>query len=92
MPSVGEEREAGSMRIALIPKARICSACTLVNMSMAKHPNVAGLLNPTVPLSAHALRNDKLEVEADLTTVNADAHAHQNAYAFPCLPPSTLLQ
>ena len=52
--NIGEGREAGSVRIALIPKARIHSMRTLVSMSMAKHPNMADLLNPTVPLSAHA--------------------------------------
>ena len=80
------------MRITLIPKARVHSACTLVNMSMAKHPNTADLLNPTVPLSACALRNDELKVKADLMTVNADTYAHQNAFTFHHLPSSSLPQ
>ena len=90
--SIGKGREAGSVMIALIPKARVCSMCTLVNMSMAKHPNVADLLNPTVPLSLHALRNDELKVEADFATVNTDTHAHQSAFTFHHLPSCTLLQ
>ena len=77
--NIGEGREAGSTRIALILKARIHSMCTLVSMSTTKHPNTADLLNPTFPVSTHALRNNELEVEADLMTMNADAHAHQNA-------------
>ena len=88
--SIGKGKEAGSTRIGLISNARAHSMHALVNMSVAKCPSMPDLLNQTVPWSTHAQRNDKLKVEAGLTTTNVCAH--QSAFAFHHLLSSTLLQ
>ena len=78
--SVGEGKGAESVKITPIPKAGAHTMHAPLNMSMARHPNVADLLNQVVLPSILTQRSDELNIEADL--MNADMHTHQSTFAF----------
>ena len=92
MLNTDNAKEVGNVRI--IPNSKGKSShhehapgyeCGRVHLSMAD------LLNLVVLWSIPIQKNDGFKVEADHVTVNADAHAHQNAFAFHHLPTSILL-
>ena len=89
--SIGKWKEVGNVRITPIQKAGACTMSVPLDMSRVGYLSAGDLLNLVVLQSVLIQRNDEFKVEADHMTMNADAHAHQSAFAFHHLPSSTLL-
>ena len=79
MPSTGKEREVGSVKSAITPKAEVCTMGAPLDMSAVQHSSMADPLIRVLLVSIPAQRSGELK-EAGL--VNVGACAHQSAFVF----------
>ena len=73
MPSTGKEREVGSMKTAIVPKAEVRTMDAQPDMSMARHSSMADPLIQVVLVSIPTRRSVDL-IEAGLANVGACTH------------------